>query len=50
MSTSEIIGLCMIASGLFIAFEMWRAPMMDENTGRVIKEGRKISDLFKKKK
>jgi hypothetical protein len=29
---------------------MWRAPMMDENTGRVIKEGRKISDLFKKKK
>jgi hypothetical protein len=40
----------MIASGLFIAFEMWRAPMMDERTGRITKEGRKISDLFKKKK
>ena len=49
MSTSEIIGLCMIASGLFIAFEMWRAPMMDDN-GRITKEGRKISDLIKKKK
>jgi len=49
MSTSEIIGLCMIASGLFIAYEMWRAPMMDEN-GRITKEGNKLSDLFKKKK
>ena len=50
MSTIEIIGFCMIASGLFIAYEMWRAPMMDERTGRITKEGRKISDLFKKKK
>ena len=49
MSTSEIIGLCMIASGLFIAYEMWRAPMMDDN-GRITKEGNKLSDLFKKKK
>ena len=48
MSTSEIIGVCMIASGLFIAYEMWRAPMMDEN-GRITKEGNKLSDLFKKK-
>ena len=50
MSTFTIIGFCMVASGLFIAFEMWRAPMMDEQTGRIIKEGRKLSDLFKKKK
>ena len=48
MSTSEIIGLCMIASGLFIAYEMWRAPMMDDN-GKITKEGNKLSDLFKKK-
>ena len=48
MSTIEIIGLCMIASGLFIAYEMWRAPMMDDN-GRITKEGNKLSDLFKKK-
>ena len=49
MSTIEIIGLCMIASGLFIAYEMWRAPMMDDN-GKITKEGNKLSDLFKKKK
>lgn len=48
MSTSEIIGVCMIASGLFIAYEMWRAPMMDDN-GKITKEGNKLSDLFKKK-
>ena len=50
MSTIQIIGLCMIASGVFIAYHMWTAPMMDERTGRIIKEGRKLSDLFKKKK
>ena len=49
MSAFMIIGICMIASGLFIAFEMWRAPMMDEQTGKIIKEGKKLSDLFKKK-
>ena len=49
MSTIEIIGFCMIASGVFIAYEMWRAPMMDDN-GRITKEGKKLSDLFKKKK
>ena len=49
MSTIEIIGVCMIASGVFIAYEMWRAPMMDDN-GKITKEGNKLSDLFKKKK
>jgi hypothetical protein len=49
MSAIEIIGVCMIASGLFIAYEMWRAPTMDDN-GRITKEGKKISNLFKKKK
>ena len=48
MSTIEIIGVCMIASGVFIAYEMWRAPMMDDN-GKITKEGNKLSDLFKKK-
>jgi len=49
MSTFEIIGLCMIASGLFIAYHMYIAPSMDEN-GKITKEGNKLSDLFKKKK
>ena len=30
MSTFEIIGICMILSSLYIAFEMWRAPMYEE--------------------
>jgi len=50
MSTFEIIGLCMIASGLFIAYHMYIAPTMDEQTGKITKEGKKLSDLFKKKK
>ena len=49
MSTFSIIGISMVVSSLYIAFEMWRAPMMDENTGRIIKEGKKLSDIFKKK-
>jgi len=49
MSTSEIIGVCMMGSGLFIAYEMWIAPTMDDN-GRITKKGNKLSDLFKKKK
>jgi hypothetical protein len=36
--------------GLWTAFEIYRAPMMDEKTGRIIKPGKKLSDLFKKKK
>ena len=48
MNIFQIIGICMIASGLFIAYHMWTAPTMDEETGRVIKEGKKLSDIFKK--
>lgn len=49
MSTIKIIGLLYIASGLFIAYHMYIAPTMDDN-GNIIKEGKKLSDLFKKKK
>jgi hypothetical protein len=31
---------------LWIAFEIWRAPHLDEN-GNVIKPAKKITDLFK---
>jgi hypothetical protein len=31
-----------------MAFEIYRAPMIDNN-GKITKEGKKISDLFKKK-
>jgi len=31
---------------LWIAFEIWKAPHLDEN-GNVIKPAKKITDLFK---
>lgn len=33
----------------WIGFEMWRAPLVDRNDN-IIKPGKKLSDLFKKKK
>jgi hypothetical protein len=42
-----IIGL--IISIIWVGFEMWRAPMMDEETGRVIKPGKKLKDLWRKR-
>jgi hypothetical protein len=53
MSTFEIIGICMILSSLYIAFEMWRAPMLEERPDgsfKTIRPAKKLSDLFKKKK
>lgn len=40
-----IIGI--VGTFLWIAFEMWRAPIMDDN-GRIIKPGKKLSDLWRK--
>ena len=45
---NKIIGLVLFFSGIWIAFEMWRAPVMDEQTGKIIKPGKKISDLWRK--
>ena len=45
----EYIAIGMIGTGLWMALEIYCAPMMDEN-GRIIKEGKKLKDLFKKKK
>jgi hypothetical protein len=44
----KIYGLFLILSGLFIAYHMYIAPMTDEN-GKIIKEGKKLKDLFKRK-
>ena len=43
----KILALALIASGLWIAFEMWRAPMVDQS-GKLIKPGKKLSDLWRK--
>ena len=42
-----IIGI--VGSVIWIGFEMYRAPMMDEQTGNIIKPGKKISDLWRKR-
>jgi hypothetical protein len=44
------IAFGLIITGLWIAFEIYRAPLMDEDTGKTIKPGKKISELFKKRK
>jgi hypothetical protein len=41
-----IIGI--IGTTLWMAYEMYTAPEMDDN-GRITKPGNKLSDLFKKK-
>ena len=46
----KIFGVILILSALWIAFEMWRAPMMDEQTGRIIKPGKKLKDLWRKQR
>jgi hypothetical protein len=45
----KILAWFFILSSAYIAFEIYRAPLMDDN-GRVIKEGKKLRDLFKRKK
>ena len=42
------LGIGMMCSGIWMAYEIYRAPMMDDN-GKITKEGNKFSDLFKKK-
>ena len=46
----KVLALTLIFVGLWIGFEMWRAPMMDEETGKIIKPGKKISDLWRKRR
>jgi hypothetical protein len=41
-----IIGI--IGSTIWVAFEMYRAPMMDDN-GKITKPGRKLTDLWRKR-
>ncbi len=48
----KVIAICMILSGLWIAFQIWKAPLLRENpdgSWTTIEESKKIMDLFKKK-
>jgi len=44
----KYIAIGLIGTTLWMAYEIYRAPMMDNN-GNIIKEGKKLSDLFNKK-
>jgi hypothetical protein len=43
------LGILLIVIGLWFAFEIYRAPMMDEG-GRITKPGRKLSDLWQRRR
>lgn len=44
----KYIAITMVVTGLWIAFEIWRAPHLD-GYGNTIRPTKKLSDLFKKK-
>ncbi len=48
MTTYQIFGIVLIMFGLWIAYEFYRAPMMDDN-GKVTKPGKKLIDLWRKR-
>jgi hypothetical protein len=39
--------IVLISISLWLAFEIWRAPTIDERTGKTIKPTKKLSDIFK---
>ena len=46
------LGIAMMCSGIWIAFQIWKAPLLRENpdgSWTTIEESKKIMDLFKKK-
>jgi hypothetical protein len=45
----KVLGLTLVFVGLWTAYEIYRAPMMDEN-GRITKPGKKLSDLWRKRR
>ena len=45
----KILGLTLLFVVVWTAYEMWRAPLMDEKTGRIIKPAKTLKDLFKRK-
>lgn len=48
----KYMGLLLILTSIWMAYEIWRAPLMEEtDDGRLItkRPTRKLSDLFKKK-
>jgi hypothetical protein len=45
----EYFAIGIIGTGLWMAFEIWRAPLVDKNENIII-PSKKLKDLFKRKK
>ena len=45
----EYILIGIIGTFIWLVYEYWRAPMMDEQTGKIIKPGKKLRDLWRKR-
>ena len=53
MSGYTILGIILVVTTLWMAYEIWRAPLLEEtDDGRLItkRPTKKLSDLFRKKK
>jgi len=46
---SIILAIILISVVIWIAYELWRAPLYDEDTMKIIRPGKTLKDLFKKK-
>jgi hypothetical protein len=46
---SIILGITLISVVIWISYELWRAPLYDESTMKIIRPGKTLKDLFKKK-
>jgi hypothetical protein len=45
----KILALLMIVFGFWVAFEIYQAPTMDQS-GKITKPGKKLKDLWQRKK
>ncbi len=48
----EYVAIGMIGTGLWLAYEMWKAPLLEEKSDgswTTIRKEKKIMDFFKKK-
>jgi hypothetical protein len=53
MNDYTLFGITLVLSSLWMAYEIWRAPLMEETEDgglRTIRPTKKLRDLFKKKK
>jgi hypothetical protein len=49
MTNYQIIGSVLIIFGLWFAFEIYRAPTIDNNN-KITKPGKKLKDLWQKRR